>query len=970
MGILVLWDLAVRLRYADAHYSDEGVLPIAAAERFFPDTVSWSFHMLSGDVRWFYALSMLLAISATLMILGSNTRKAVALVWLLSVSMQCRNEIVLYGGDHYRRALLFWAVFLPLGEAWSLDARHRSSLRRARVFSVWTIGALLQVLCVYAFAGLLKTGTEWRSEGSALYYALNIDDLSRTWSAVLLRFPEALRLLSLCVVPVEVFAPLLLLSPLKLTKLRLSGLILLASIHIGTIAALYLFQIPWAGLCSLLLFVPPGVWDKFQCGTSEGSTEPDKTRCSIRSGMEWCVGAFFIGLLFVWNLSILLPQSDLIPPALKRVGLLLRFDQDWSFYAPYPYKTDGWYIIDGKLGDGTAVDVWNGTVGAPSAEKPSDIREHYRNEHWEPYLFYLWTQTYGDQSPLFASYLCRNWRKEHGTSLNQIRIRFQAETTQPRFQSPTRQTIELFNGACPGSELTASPPPSPTESVLTFTGCRGSSREIKISFPAHVTLNRAFLEPDRAESAQIMDAIQRQIRFAVGRFMSLHEGPLLIRPSSHEPEIQVLDVKDVSYPFDAVITPVVHPDVTIESPYILAALDRKITHTTDTAIQANYNASLTAIACAANPDVVPEVTVDMPVDPYLYYWTVSPEGFRDISWRSSRFHINPCADEELADIPHPDYVWYFWNPKKSGIDADGRPFDCGHLLKEGTHYLQSPATLTGLRQIGGADIFDGANLSPREPLKIDIIFGILDAKATNALSLSPEQRAAALHKFGSRDLDRFLTHPDVSIDRGSTYFLSFLNHLDEVLDVSSNREERTGRHLLLTLWGALQRSGRAVTMRIYFGPTDLLSGDPPEHWELLRDALATSDVVLYNGHSGLGANMSYANIFPVGPEDAATDHFTRLTVPQYQLIGYLSCYSWTYFGYDTVDARNRARGDAITDIVFTGSNFTSERGPLAILSYIDQLLSGDSPSAPPFSAYIIPDDFFVVERFGPPTPAE
>ena len=95
---------------------------------------------------------------------------------MLLTSLQSRNPIVLNGGDAILRLLLFWSMLLPLGARWSLDAA-RAGRRPPDVVTGGAAAALLlQVVFIYVFTGLKKSGATWNE---ALLQAM-------TWSTITL----------------------------------------------------------------------------------------------------------------------------------------------------------------------------------------------------------------------------------------------------------------------------------------------------------------------------------------------------------------------------------------------------------------------------------------------------------------------------------------------------------------------------------------------------------------------------------------------------------------------------------------------------------------------------------------------------------------------------------------------------------------------------------------------------------------
>ena len=124
--MLLLVDLADRARLLVANYTDAGAHPRAAALTYYQHGLP-SLHLMAGSARAQIALFVLAGVAAALLAVGWRTRIATFVSWFLLGSLHARNELVLDGGDHLLRYLLFWCLFLPLGARWSLDARRRGA---------------------------------------------------------------------------------------------------------------------------------------------------------------------------------------------------------------------------------------------------------------------------------------------------------------------------------------------------------------------------------------------------------------------------------------------------------------------------------------------------------------------------------------------------------------------------------------------------------------------------------------------------------------------------------------------------------------------------------------------------------------------------------------------------------------------------------------------------------------------------
>ena len=263
LALMVIVDLAMRARDLTAHYSDRGVLPRSA---LIADFGSWfpSVHLMSGSPSVQAALFVVAGLVALALLVGYRTRAATVVSWLLLLSLQARNPAVSQGADMLLRVLLFWAMFLPLGARFSVDAALDDETQRAPndYFSIATVALLVQVMSVYLFTALLKSSSAWIPNGTAVYYALQIDYLVTPIGAWLRQFPLVMQGLTYFVWGLEIAAPILAFSPVLHVPLRIIVLALLVGMHIGFFLCMEIGIFPFVSITSLAVLVPGWVWDR------------------------------------------------------------------------------------------------------------------------------------------------------------------------------------------------------------------------------------------------------------------------------------------------------------------------------------------------------------------------------------------------------------------------------------------------------------------------------------------------------------------------------------------------------------------------------------------------------------------------------------------------------------------------------------------------------------------------------------
>jgi hypothetical protein len=459
-------------------------------------------------------------------------------------------------------------------------------------------------------------------------------------------------------------------------------------------------------------------------------------------------------------------------------------------------------------------------------------------------------------------------------------------------------------------------------------GCEEYGAEVDFEFQGQLLLHKDLI--DASNTAEVKSAIVQQLHYARGYFINSRSSvPYSITLSAENPEVKILTIKVAPYGQNAIIDAVIHPSVKIENEYIKKALMKKVFRSKDPARLVTYKVKTSAYYCGPQASMS-KVKALLPLDPYLAYWTVSAKSRRPIRWNQALERINPCANAELADIPHPEYYWYFWDPNKMGYDANRKSYNCANLLKKEHRFTEFTAKLTAKSSLVPA------NLVLAKTIEVSAVFGIID-EHRNILPWTEIIKTLTAEKdisWEAIDLQVKKATESVRIedrDRGSNYFIGFLKQLPKTMVIEKIEKGADPQEIVVR--GTLKESKTPTRLSVWFGPTDVLGQEPPAHWEFLKRALSTSQYVIYNGHSGLGNNLKISNLLEATGAKAS-ELFKNS--PPYQLIAYFSCYSYGYFGEDVVEQRRKYRPGSSTEIILTGTEFTSERGPLGLLSFVDR----------------------------------
>ncbi|UYZ59409.1 hypothetical protein [Hymenobacter latericus] len=473
VAAVILLDLGIRSTDLEAHYTNLGVLPLHVLFERAWNPYEFSIHNMSGLWQVQALLFLAAAAFAVGLLLGWRTRLMTVLSWVMLVSLQNRNPMIAQGGDDLLRMLLFWSIFLPWGRVWSKDAEGKPAPESYTHFSAATVAYVVQIALVYVCTAFLKNAPEWTTEGTAIYYALSLDQVLMPGGRLLYPHYELMRWLTHLTYYTELLLPILLFIPVGTAFFRTVFVAVLFSFHIGISLTLFVglfFVINFASLMGLL---PTPVLNWLECKLG-----PATQRCSgylgglrqrlpawqlplqVQLQATWQPRArkrqleilpllretvlyVLVGYTIWWNLDgIIAPRYTMSEP-LRWFGYQFRTDQHWGMFAPAVFKDDGWYILEGHAANGRLYDLYR--EGRPvSYEKPYSVMALHKNDRWRKYSEnYLFVDN-SWMRPYYCNYMLRIWHlNPRNPPLKRLDVVYMKEVSLPNYQvsEPKREVL-------------------------------------------------------------------------------------------------------------------------------------------------------------------------------------------------------------------------------------------------------------------------------------------------------------------------------------------------------------------------------------------------------------------------------------------------------------------------------------------------------------------------------------------------
>jgi hypothetical protein len=268
LGLIVLCDLFSKLPLLKVFHSDQGVLLRQTQIEFSPVSSKFSLFFISGE-PWFAGILFLTSIFFALTFtLGYKTKLSTIICWVLAISIQSRNNLILSSADTLLRLMLLWSVFLPVGARFSIDhAFKKSGVNEEGEDDENLVSGLLvlpftfQMGIMYVFTALLKWRDPSWTEGTAPFYALGTEDYLTSLGVWVAQFVEKHSFFAMHTIYYEIIAGVLLVFTSRLPKLRFLTIITLIMMHLAFDLFFEINFFSWICIFSLMGFIPGGFWD-------------------------------------------------------------------------------------------------------------------------------------------------------------------------------------------------------------------------------------------------------------------------------------------------------------------------------------------------------------------------------------------------------------------------------------------------------------------------------------------------------------------------------------------------------------------------------------------------------------------------------------------------------------------------------------------------------------------------------------
>lgn len=472
-----LWDLLSRARFISEFYTQDGLWPRVFA---ISQTEKWSLHFISDSLTFQIFLFVIHATALFLLWSGWKPKWCSLIVWILTLSLHARNELINDGGDAVYRHLLFWSILLPSDAHFKTLVFEKTKRIQYRFTHLSTIGLFWLAISIYTFSGYSKVISPLWSHKIGLmnglwaeWYVSSIGQWFRGMHFSVLQFFNDF------VIFLELLFVWLLLIPdafetagkktnLLFSQLRLLVVLSFMGLHLGIIVLFTLGSFPYFCIVMWSVFLPSlfwewGGWEKIK-GIMKfilpSPTELNQNSLDLLSinkrgfyffsskenpyekrfdFISQCIATYSIVIGILWNLATVNPFVFKNPQWARVSTIQLGMEQGWNLFVR-PEATLAWLSMIGKFEDGTIKELGYLKDASSVKVKPKLLSDLYPTYKWREIDYrYMWGHYDQMRIPL-SIYYCKKYPGLSSFMItqyllpisSQVESKFGTQTERPR----------------------------------------------------------------------------------------------------------------------------------------------------------------------------------------------------------------------------------------------------------------------------------------------------------------------------------------------------------------------------------------------------------------------------------------------------------------------------------------------------------------------------------------------------------
>ena len=406
-GCVLVADALLRSRDFWLFFSAEGIFPLNTLQAYL-EPGCWSLNFLNEGLWWQGTMLAAEAAAGLSLIAGYFSSVSCFVAWIVWTSILRRTEPAANAGDYWMACLLYWGMFLPLGDIFSIDSLPKKKKEDATI-SLASAAFLTQVLVVYLYAGISKLHGDWLN-GSAVGYVLSVHDHGTWVGEFLITSRITTSFLTASTLLLEIVGPLLFLFCGNRSMRRYIAFFFIL-FHIGIWIALSVGMFSPIGITAWIALIP---WRTNRAEPYAEKLEHNQRGRPLFRCPKKVKNCVVITSLFVAGLALF---YNIFSPEGKRPYWItlainaLTLEQPWGVFGRVGPQ-EQWVTGKATLKDASVVDLLRQGISFQAARPPGGFSS-LPNHRWHKIF---WELPKTSRSPLreaIAAGLVADWNRRH-----------------------------------------------------------------------------------------------------------------------------------------------------------------------------------------------------------------------------------------------------------------------------------------------------------------------------------------------------------------------------------------------------------------------------------------------------------------------------------------------------------------------------------------------------------------------------
>ena len=417
--------------------------------------VTGRFTGLKGLQPWPISCLGLTAFAAICLTIGFRTRLSTCVSLLLVWSLHVSNPLVVTGGHILLRTMLFWSMFLPLADYYSIDNwlfRKSRNAQQAQpeYVSVACAAIMFQVALMYFCSGLAKLNHHWFFE-NAVASVLGMEMYVKPFGEMVRTQRWLLVIIGYLTLVFEVLGPMLMFAPRINKYVRGMCMAFFWAMHLGVWSTMSIGIFSLTAMASWLVFIPTDLWEReYEGGIAEVYL--------LRTPRQiWVSGIVLFSLAIVLGLHVINFRSNHSNQVssgewVRYLGRQMMLDQEFKLFG-HPPELNPTIRYQAVLKDGTQTDIFKELNSIPG--QPSDSTyEYFGSQHWRRIHSNLLgnrskptPQVVVDIRDRLLDRIVRRWNRTHASSrhVSSVKLACTYAPIPPSALEPTDEVWAVWN---------------------------------------------------------------------------------------------------------------------------------------------------------------------------------------------------------------------------------------------------------------------------------------------------------------------------------------------------------------------------------------------------------------------------------------------------------------------------------------------------------------------------------------------